>query len=206
MSSLMDHGFIHERIHESPLGSGPRVSSPPKFGKPRGTPRLSLLASSKSMRVPLALRPPWLQRQCQRVRCARSAMAAPGNDGACVPLDRMPHPVSERLGGPRMHAWWRTQRPSCHGCTCPRFRASCNGGLWEARSFRGRQSGQHTVFGGAYSHNRATVCTHVAHIAALRAFWTDWLPKETPFLPHNLESRPRGLRRLRVGPRWTPVA
>ena len=31
------------------------------------------------------------------------------------------------------------------------------------------------------SHNCAVVCLHAAHIAALRAFWTDWLPTETPF-------------------------
>ena len=41
----------------------------------------------------------------------------------------------------------------------------------------------------ASTHKRAAVCLHAAHIAALREFWTDWLPTETPFLPQNVEPR-----------------
>ena len=37
----------------------------------------------------------------------------------------------------------------------------------------------------AQIHNRAAVCLHAAHTAALRWFCTDWLPAETPFLPQN---------------------
>ena len=44
----------------------------------------------------------------------------------------------------------------------------------------GSQLGQQA----ARTHNRATVCLHEAHLAALREFWTGWLwlATETPFL------------------------
>ena len=41
----------------------------------------------------------------------------------------------------------------------------------------------------ARAHIDAVVCTHAAHIAALREFWTYWLPTETPLLPQNVEPR-----------------
>ena len=38
----------------------------------------------------------------------------------------------------------------------------------------------------ARTHNRAAVCLNEAHSKALREFWTDWLPTETPFEPSVL--------------------
>ena len=54
----------------------------------------------------------------------------------------------------------------------------------------------------ARTHNCAAVCLHAAHIAALREFWTDWLPTETPFLPQNLHPRSKDeVTRTRVAER-----
>ena len=36
------------------------------------------------------------------------------------------------------------------------------------------------------TYNRSAVCLHATRIAALWEFWTDWLPTETLFLPHNV--------------------
>ena len=37
----------------------------------------------------------------------------------------------------------------------------------------------------ARTHDRAAVCLHAAHIAALRAFWTDWLPWHVKRVLHD---------------------
>ena len=38
----------------------------------------------------------------------------------------------------------------------------------------------------ACTHNRAVLCLHVAHIATVWEFWTDWLPTDILFLPHKV--------------------